>query len=107
MQYLPSDTFALAKEKDPLRSFPDFHIHFTYFPLTPAFITFTDSVSYTIMGVKNMNPCELASYLSALSCAIFNTFPKEDLPVLAAALMQLGDTLTTMIAQAENCTKDN
>ena len=53
-----------------------------------------------------MNPCDLVAYISALSCAIYKTFPKEELPVIASALTQLGDSLATMLAQEEKCTKD-
>ena len=53
-----------------------------------------------------LDPCELTACLSALSCTIYKTFPREELPVLASALSQLGDTLETMLAQEERCTID-
>lgn len=51
-----------------------------------------------------LDPCELTACLSALSCTIYKIFPREELPVLASALSQLGDTLETMLAQEERCT---
>ena len=54
-----------------------------------------------------MNSCELVTYISSLACAISKTCSKEELPVLATILTQLGDTLETILAHEEACQKNN
>jgi len=46
-----------------------------------------------------MHDCELISLITAIACAIIKCLPDEDLELLAAALTQLGDTLTTYLTQ--------
>ncbi|MEA5082657.1 MAG: DUF6774 domain-containing protein [Lachnospiraceae bacterium] len=50
-----------------------------------------------------MNPCKSASLITALACEIFNSFSSEEVEVFAAQLVQLGDTLTTMLTQQSVC----
>lgn len=50
-----------------------------------------------------MTSCELVTFITAAACAISKNCPQEELPVLAAAFSQLGDTLATIIAQKEFC----
>ena len=50
-----------------------------------------------------MNPCKSASLITALACEIFNSSTSEEVEILAAQLVQLGDTLTTMITQQIAC----
>ena len=50
-----------------------------------------------------MRSCELVTFVTAIACAIAQCYPEEDLPVLAAVLTQLGDTLATIITQEEAC----
>jgi hypothetical protein len=48
-----------------------------------------------------MNPCELISLVTALSCAIANCVPREELPLVAAIFSQISSTLVTFTAQDE------
>ncbi|HEX3023179.1 MAG TPA: DUF6774 domain-containing protein [Lachnospiraceae bacterium] len=54
-----------------------------------------------------MQSCEFVTYVTALACAIFNCSSKEELPLIAATLTQLGDTLATMLTQEELCDSRN
>ncbi|HEX3075357.1 MAG TPA: DUF6774 domain-containing protein [Lachnospiraceae bacterium] len=54
-----------------------------------------------------MQSCEFVTYVTALACAISNCSSKEELPLIAATLTQLGDTLATMLAQEELCSSKN
>lgn len=50
-----------------------------------------------------MNSCELAASVTALACAISECCSQEELPVIAAVFTQLGDTITTILAQNGYC----
>lgn len=51
-----------------------------------------------------MGTCTLPIGVSALACAIAETISDpEDLALLAAVLVQLGDTLATIAVQREHC----
>lgn len=50
-----------------------------------------------------MTSCELVTFVSSLACSLANCYSDEDLAVLAAALTQLGDTLTTILAHNDGC----
>jgi hypothetical protein len=52
-----------------------------------------------------MQSCELAASITAIACTIAQCCNKEDLPLIAASLTQLGDTLATINAQEELCEK--
>jgi hypothetical protein len=54
-----------------------------------------------------MNSCELATYVTAIACFIFDSFPEDELPVICTMLTQLNDTLRTMIAQELLCKRRN
>lgn len=49
--------------------------------------------------------CELAASITALACTIAQCCSEDELPVLATAFTQLGDTLETIIAVNEACAK--
>jgi len=53
-----------------------------------------------------MQSCELVASITAIACTISKCFSKEELPRIAAIFTQLGDTLGTIIAQEEFCSKD-
>ena len=46
-----------------------------------------------------MQSCELVATITALACAIANNCSVDEITVMAAAFNQLGDTLTTILAQ--------
>jgi predicted component of type VI protein secretion system len=48
-----------------------------------------------------MNPCELATTVTAIACAIAKCVPKEELPLLAAVFGQLASTLATITVQED------
>jgi len=50
-----------------------------------------------------MRSCELVTLITAVACSISQCYPSEELPVLSAIFVQLGDTLATIIAQDELC----
>lgn len=54
-----------------------------------------------------MKSCDLAVSITALACCIAEDKSPEELALLSSIFMQLGDTLTTIAAQAALCeTKD-
>jgi len=53
-----------------------------------------------------MNSCELVAYITAIACTISKCYSDEEIALMAAAFTQLGDTLTTILAQNEVC-KEN
>lgn len=50
-----------------------------------------------------MNPCELSASITAAANAIACKLSNDELTVLAAALVQLGDTLATIATQRAIC----
>ena len=50
-----------------------------------------------------MSPCELVSFVTAVSCSIANCCSEDEMAVLAAVFTQLGDTLATIAVQREIC----
>ncbi len=48
-----------------------------------------------------MSPCELASTITAIACAIAKCVPKEELPMLTAAFGQLASVLGTITVQED------
>lgn len=52
-----------------------------------------------------MNPCELTVSISALASAIAAQLSDDELSILAAVLVQLGDTLETIAVQRDICKK--
>lgn len=45
-----------------------------------------------------MNSCELVNLISILSCFIVQNYTDNQIAVLSAVFTQLGDTLTTILA---------
>lgn len=43
-----------------------------------------------------MNPCEIVTLVSAISCAIAKNRSVEELNILSAIFTQIGDSLTTI-----------
>lgn len=50
-----------------------------------------------------MNSCEFATLISATACCIADGKSPEELALLSAMLMQLGDTLATIAAHQALC----
>lgn len=48
-----------------------------------------------------MNPYENAAIITAVAFAIFSAFPPEEVALISADLVQLGDTLAAMLARGE------
>lgn len=53
-----------------------------------------------------MQSCELATYITALACAISKCCSEDEIAVISTALTQLGDTLATIAAQNQLCKKN-
>lgn len=53
-----------------------------------------------------MDSCELVTTITAIACVIAKNCSKEELPLIAASLTQLGDTLATMEAHQGFCKED-
>jgi len=51
------------------------------------------------MGGFRMHDCELISFITAVACTIIKCFPDEELELISAAFVQLGDTLATYLVQ--------
>ena len=49
-----------------------------------------------------MKSCELVTFISAVSCVIAKTFTQEEIALLAAVFVQLGDSLATILANSED-----
>lgn len=52
-------------------------------------------------GIK-MNSCELVAYVSSLACVISKCSSREEMEILSAVLVQLGETLHMMLVHEEN-----
>lgn len=52
-----------------------------------------------------MNPCELTAVVTAAANMIASKLNDDELALIAAVLVQLGDTLTTIGAQRAVCSK--
>lgn len=64
--------------------------------------------AYNMLVVIFMNSCELVTYISSIACLISQSCSKEEVAVLASAFVQLGDTLSTILAHDDLCdTKGN
>ena len=53
-----------------------------------------------------INSCELVTFVTAIACTITNYYSDDELVVLASVFTQLGDTITTILAQNELCNAD-
>lgn len=56
-------------------------------------------ISYTMVGVIFVNPCELTAAITALANAIACKLNVNELNLLSVVLTQLGDTLATIATQ--------
>lgn len=54
-----------------------------------------------------MNSCELTASITALANGISCNLSNEEITLLAAILVQLGDTLVTIVTQRDICKKIN
>ena len=54
-----------------------------------------------------MNSCELTTFITAAANSIACKLNNEELTLLAAVLVQLGDTLVTIATQRSICEKIN
>jgi len=52
-----------------------------------------------------MNSCELVAYVSSLACVISKCSSREEMEILSAVLIQLGETLHTILVNEENCNR--
>lgn len=50
-----------------------------------------------------LSPCELVSFVTALACSIAKCCDEEEVEILAAVFVQLGDTLATINVQKGIC----
>lgn len=53
-----------------------------------------------------MNSCELVTFISSAACAIAQCTNREEMEILSAALIQLGETLHTILVHNEICCKE-
>lgn len=53
-----------------------------------------------------MQSCELVTYITAIACGIAKCCTLDEITVLAAAFVQLGDTLETIAINEALCGKD-
>lgn len=54
-----------------------------------------------------MDSCELVSFVSAAACSISKCVPQEEPEVLAAVFTQLGDTISTILANRNFCNNND
>ena len=54
-----------------------------------------------------MNPCELTASITAVANALSCRFTNNELTLLASILVQLGDTLVTIVTQKTICENIN
>ena len=54
-----------------------------------------------------MNSCELTASITAVANALSCKLNNEELTLLASVLVQLGDTLVTIVTQRSICEKKN
>lgn len=50
-----------------------------------------------------MSPCELVSFVTAIACSIAKCCNEEEIEILSAVFVQLGDTLATINVQKGIC----
>ena len=54
-----------------------------------------------------MNPCELSAAVAAVANSLACRLSDDELTLLAAVLVQLGDTLVTIVTGRSICGKNN
>lgn len=50
-----------------------------------------------------MNSCEMVAYVSSIACAIAKCSSREEMEIMSAVLIQLGETLHMMLVHDEVC----
>ncbi len=50
-----------------------------------------------------MSPCELVAFVTSVACSIAKCCSDEEIGIIAAVFVQLGDTLETIAVQKERC----
>lgn len=60
---------------------------------------------HTIVRGDIMNSCELTASVTALANALACKLSDDELSILAAVLVQLGDTIVTIVTQRSICDK--
>ena len=54
-----------------------------------------------------MNPCELTATITVIANSLANKMTDDELAALSTVLVQLGDTLATIITHRSICNKNN
>lgn len=74
-------------------------------------ITLTYKLTYNIniQKIRNdyMNSCEISAAVTAIANILFKKLNDDEVALLGAILVQLGDTLETMSVQKEICQNKN
>ena len=74
-------------------------------------ITLTYKMTYNIniQKIRNdyMNSCEISAVVTAIANILFKKLNDDEIALLGAILVQLGDTLETMSVQKEICQNKN
>lgn len=74
-------------------------------------ITLTYKLTYNIniQKIRNdyMNSCEISTAVTAIANILFKKLNDDEVALLGAILVQLGDTLETMSVQKEICQNKN
>lgn len=74
-------------------------------------ITLTYKMTYNIniQKIRNdyMNSCEISAAVTAIANILFKKLNDDEIALLGAILVQLGDTLETMSVQKEICQNKN
>ncbi len=53
-----------------------------------------------------MDDCELITLITAIACTISKCYSTDEISVMAVVFNQLGDTLSTVLVQKENRSKN-
>lgn len=56
-------------------------------------------------GMMKMNPCEMTASITAVANALACKLSDDELSLLSSVLVQLGDTLATIVTQRALCEK--
>ena len=63
--------------------------------------------AHRMAEVMSMDPCALAAAVTALANALACRFDNDSLTIISALLVQLGDTLATIVTQRSICKTAN
>jgi hypothetical protein len=53
-----------------------------------------------------LNECELITFISAIACTISKCYTDDEISLLSSAFNQLGDSLATILAKRDLCSKN-